>query len=189
MKDQIKMIVFVIIMGIIAAAILVGTDNFTSATISDNKEYALKTNILEAFEISYKVDEVLKVYDETIREETKGGYLIYYTKEGNAGFEFEGRGLWGPIRGFLTLQPDYVTIKGIQITYNEETPGLGGVVAERWYLDKYKGKKFDPEIIIKKDANMTSDVEVDAITGATATSSSFQLMLNKTYQEKKGVLE
>ena len=81
-----------------------------------------------------------------------------------------------------------MTIKGIQIIYHEETPGLGGVVAEQWYLDKYTGKKFDPAIMIMKNADMGKATEVDAITGATMTSNAFQLLLNENYQTKKEVL-
>lgn len=96
----------------------------------------------------------------------------------------------GPIRGFLTLEEDLETIKGIQIIYHEETPGLGGVVAEAWYLDMYKGKKkLDQGIIIKKDADASSDNEVDAITGATMTSNAFQLLINENYKLRKEVLE
>lgn len=188
MKEQIKLIAFVVILGIVAAAILVGTDGFTKEMISNNQEYALKSTILNAFEVPYTSEDVNGVYDDNITSEEIKDQTFYYSKDGNIGFKFEGKGLWGPIRGFMTLMPDFVTIKGIQILYNEETPGLGGVVAEQWYLDQYKGKKFDPSIIIKKDADKASTNEVDAITGATMTSTGFQLMLNESYKSSKEVL-
>ena len=189
MKNQVKMIIFVVILGMISAAILVGTNNLTKAMINDNKDYALKSTILNAFGIDYMKENVLDLYEESITSEAKDNTIFYYTEAGNVGFEFDGSGLWGPIRGFMTLEPDFVTIKGIQIIYNEETPGLGGVVAEQWYLDKYKGKQFDPALIIKKNADVTSNAEVDAITGATMTSNAFQLMLNTSYQERKEFLD
>ncbi len=185
MKNQLTMILFVIILGSIAAGILVGTKSFTEARISDNQEYALKSTILNAFEIPFSESDVLEVYNKNITQKEEGGKTFFYSEDGNIGFEFEGKGLWGPIRGFITLEPDFVTIKGIQIIYHEETPGLGGVVSEQPYLNKYKGKKFDPEIIISNNADMTSDTEVDAITGATMTSNAFELMLNESYQESK----
>jgi len=184
MKEQMTMILFVVILGIVAAAILVGTDSYTSERITNNQEYALKSTILTAFDIDYEESTVISLYDEAITDDD----VFYYTENGTVGFEFNGKGLWGPIVGFMTLKPDLVTIKGIQIIYHEETPGLGGIVAEQWYLDKYVGKKFDPEIIIKKDADMASSTEVDAITGATMTSNAFQLMLNESYQMQKEVL-
>lgn len=188
MKEQIKMILFVVILGMVAAAILVGTEGYTSERISNNQEYALKSTILTAFGIDYEPSTVVSLYDQAITDDTVGEDVFYYTEDGTVGFEFDGKGLWGPIEGFMTLEPDLVTIKGIQIIYNEETPGLGGVVAEQWYLDKYVGKKFDPAIIIKKDADMASTTEVDAITGATMTSTAFELMLNESYQMQKEVL-
>lgn len=188
MKEQITMIVFVILLGIVAAGILVGTDGFTAQIISDNEAYALKSNILNAFELEFTDDSVDQVYDASITESTEGDYDFYYTEDGSVGFLFEGKGLWGPIRGFMTLTSDYETIKGIQVLYNEETPGLGGIIGEQWYLDTFKGKKFDPEIIVKKDADVTSISEVDAITGATSTSSAFQLIINENYQARKEAL-
>ena len=189
MKEQIKMILFVVVLGIVAASIIVGSQNYTFDKIVDNKESKLKSTILEAFEIDSTEDTVTQVYNKSIREEVKGGTTFYYSEEGNIGFEIIGKGLWGPITGFMTLEPDLMTIKAIQIISNEETPGLGGVIAEQWYIDKYKGKKFDPEIVIKKGADMTSETEVDSITGATMTSNAFQLMLNENYQKQKEVLD
>lgn len=188
MKDQITMIIFVVLLGVVASAILVGTDGYTSPMIADNQEYALKSTILTAFEVEYEEDNVLETYDENITEEEKGDSLFYYSQDGTIGFEFDGKGLWGPVGGFMTLEPDLVTIKGIQIIYHEETPGLGGVMAEQWYLNKYKGKQFDPAIIITKNADRSSNTEVDAITGATMTSNAFELMLNENYTARKEVL-
>ncbi len=188
MKEQISMIFFVVILGVVAAGILVGTDGYTRQRINDNEDYALKSTILNAFDIDYDADEVVSVYDDSITESELNGMTFYYSESGDTGFRFEGKGLWGPIRGFMTMEPDGLTIKGIQIIYNEETPGLGGVVAEQWYLDKYKGKQFSPEIAIVKEADPASLTEVDAITGATMTSNAFQLMLNTSYQERKEVL-
>lgn len=188
MKEQIKMIRFVVILGIVAAGILIGSQSYTMDLIAENQEYTLKSTILNAFEISYTEDTVLQVYEEAIREEMKGETVLYYSEDGNIGFEINGKGLWGPIDGFMTLEPDQVTIKGIQIIYNEETPGLGGVIAEQWYLNKFKGKKFDPAIAIKKGADMSSDTEIDSISGATMTSNAFELLLNENYQAQKEVL-
>lgn len=189
MKEQFKMIVFVVILGIVASAILVGTDIYTEDMIEKNVVYSLKSTILSAFEIDYTEENVIDVYKSAITEKKVGDDVFYYSSDGSVGFEVSGKGLWGPINGFLTLEEDLVTIKGIQIIYHEETPGLGGIVAEAWYLNKYKGKKIDKGIVIKKDADESSDNEVDAITGATMTSNAFELLLNENYELRKEVLE
>jgi Na+-transporting NADH:ubiquinone oxidoreductase subunit C len=189
MLSQIKMIAFVILMGVISASILVGTDNFTKDRIKSNEEKALKTKVLDAFGIPFTSSDVNEVFEKSLTAVEKGEVTFFYSTDGNVGYRFEGDGVWGPIRGFITLAPDHETIKGIRILYQEETPGLGGIVAETWYLDQYKDKKFDPEIIIKKDADPTVENEVDAITGATNTSIAFENILNNAYQERKGDLK
>lgn len=189
MKDQIKMIVFVIILGVAASAILVGTDSYTKDMIKENAQYSLKSTILTAFEIDYDDNDLIEIYDKTITEKTVENNTFYYLEDGSVGFELDGKGLWGPIRGFITLEEDLITIRGLRIIYNEETPGLGGIIAEAWYLDKFKGKKMDSGIVIKKDADASSLNEVDAITGATRTSKAFEVLLNENYSLRKEVLE
>src|SRR5690606_28193868 len=56
-------------------------------------------------------------------------------------------------------------------------------VAERSYLDKYIGKKFDSSGSIKAVPIAASENEVDAITGATGTTSQFISVLNQTYKQ------
>lgn len=189
MLDQLKMIVFVVILGVVAAGILLGTESFTTPIIAENEELSLKSTILDAFEITYNDTDIRETYESNITQDDIDGYTFYTTSSGLVGYEFDGAGLWGPIEGFLALEEDMVTIKAIRISYNEETPGLGGIVGEQWYLDKYKGKQFAPEIIIKKEADMSQINEVDAITGATNTSIAFQLLLNENYQTRKEVLQ
>lgn len=187
MKDQLKMILFVVILGVVASAILLGSDTYTKEIIKDNQDYSLKASILNAFGIG-QMDDVVATYDQNISEKTIGDSLFYFSEDGGVGFEVSGKGLWGPIEGFLVLEPDLKTIRGIQILYNEETPGLGGVVAEQWYLDKYKGKIFDPTVLIKKEADPSATNEIDSITGATLTSTFFQKLLNENYEARKGLL-
>lgn len=189
MKEQIKMIVFVVLLGIAASAILLGTESFTSDILAENLELSLKSTVLDSFEIDYDEEKIREAYEENIIEETIEDTIFYTTSDGYVGFQIAGSGLWGPIEGFLALEKDLETIKSIKISYNEETPGLGGIVAEKWYLDKYRGKKFNPEILILKNADASTDNEVDAITGATNTSIAFQLLLNENYQAGKELLQ
>ncbi len=95
----------------------------------------------------------------------------------NLSFEFRGKGLWGEIYGIMTLKEDLMTIVNVSVLEQEETPGLGAIVGERVFLDQFIGKVFDPTIRIGK--NPVGDSEVDQISGATSTSGSFQIILNK----------
>ena len=76
----------------------------------------------------------------------------------------------------------------ISILEQSETPGLGGIVAERWYLDTYQGVVFataSPYIIIRHGQEDNLVNEVDAITGGTRTSEKFMEILNTTYAANK----
>lgn len=78
---------------------------------------------------------LLPVFEYKVGEEVKA-YII----------PISGHGLWSTIYGYLAIEPDGNTIKGITFYKNGETPGLGGEIAKKWYTDNYKGKKiFDPQ--------------------------------------------
>ncbi|MDR5899644.1 Na(+)-translocating NADH-quinone reductase subunit C [Halomonas vilamensis] len=93
-----------------------------------------------------------------------------------------GQGLWGLMRGFISVEGDGNTL--ISITYYEhsETPGLGAEVNNPRWQAKWEGKKiYDeegdlmPEIQLSKSAS--GEYEVDALSGATLTSNGVTNML------------
>ncbi|PIE03525.1 MAG: NADH:ubiquinone reductase (Na(+)-transporting) subunit C [Acidobacteria bacterium] len=93
----------------------------------------------------------------------------------------EGYGLWDLIHGYLALNPDLNTVRGITFYQHKETPGLGALITEDWFVKQYKGKKIlDPsgklvsvEVSRGKAKDHHSGAEldhyVDGISGATLT--------------------
>ena len=86
-----------------------------------------------------------------------------------------GKGLWSTLYGFIALEPDCVTVRGITFYQHGETPGLGGEVDNEAWKASWKGKKvfdfeksFDVQLGVVKNAS--GDFEVDALSGATITS-------------------
>jgi Na+-transporting NADH:ubiquinone oxidoreductase subunit C len=111
-----------------------------------------------------------------------GDWTFYVNPDtGYVTFEVDGGGVWGPIEGIVTLQPDFETIVDVSILQQEETPGLGGVIAESQYLETFQGKVLVPQFIIAKDPSDNLPNEIDAIVGATNTSTRFQDLLNDDY--------
>ena len=51
-----------------------------------------------------------------------------------------GKGLWSTIYGYLALEKDLNTVKGITFYKHGETPGLGGEIEKDWFLNNFKGK-------------------------------------------------
>jgi len=182
MKQYLKLILFVLILGSITSGLLVGMDLLTRDRIEANKEALIKSTILDAHGISYTFANIHDVFADTITIEEIDGYTFYINDAtGFVSFEFLGGGVWGPIRGVLTLEDDFQTIVKIGILEQEETPGLGGIIAESRYLATFVGKLMVPSLEINKDSSPNKDNEVDAITGATRTSKAFELLINEAY--------
>jgi Na+-transporting NADH:ubiquinone oxidoreductase subunit C len=95
-----------------------------------------------------------------------------------------GRGLWGPIWGYISLQDDYNTIYGAVFDHKGETPGLGAEINQDWFQNEFKGKQiFDNQgefvsiDVVKGSADPTSPHQVDGISGGTITSVGLEEML------------
>lgn len=92
-----------------------------------------------------------------------------------------GKGLWSTIYGYLALEPDAMTVRGVTFYKHGETPGLGAEVEKEWFTDQFKGKQvFDESgslqsIVVAKGkvedvaAEEDWDHYVDGISGATMT--------------------
>lgn len=186
MKDKLRMIIFVMILGAIASGILTSMNIITAERIKKNEELKEMETILKSFAMEFEKEDVEAVYEENIEEFKKDGVTFYKTKDNAVGFEFYGPGLWGDISGYISLEADLETIKGIEILSQSETPGLGGVIAEKDYLEQFKGKKVVPNLEILKGVHENkAENEVDGVTGATMTSDLFQELLNIDIQDHK----
>ncbi|MCX6333452.1 MAG: NADH:ubiquinone reductase (Na(+)-transporting) subunit C [Bacteroidia bacterium] len=95
----------------------------------------------------------------------------------------EGKGLWGPIYGYVSLRSDMNTIYGVNFDHKGETPGLGAEINTSGFEGMFPGKKlFDNEnfisIQVHKGGADPSDIHgVDAISGGTITSKGLEKML------------
>lgn len=84
-----------------------------------------------------------------------------------------GKGLWSTMYGFLALDADLKTAKGITFYQHGETPGLGGEVDNPTWKDQWPGKKLRDDAgdvlieVVKGQAS--GDSQVDGLSGATIT--------------------
>ena len=94
-----------------------------------------------------------------------------------------GAGLWGPIWGYVALDTDMNTVKGIVLDHAGETPGLGAEITTAKHQAQYVGKTvFEGEELVgitlkKGGADKSNPHEVDAITGGTKTSDGVSAMI------------
>jgi len=192
MSNNLKLIIFVIILGSVTSLFLLGMDALTSDRIEANREAEFKSVILNAYNVSFNFGNIHDVFDEKVNRIEKSVtvgenveiYVFYQDLVTNAiSFEFSGDGVWGEISGVITLDSTFTTILNITVLQQVETPGLGGIIATRKYLDTFNGITFiDDEIqVIRKDNIPNAENEVDAIAGATRTSNAFETIINQTY--------
>ncbi len=106
-------------------------------------------------------------------------YAKVYVKNDEAGqpemvvLPIQGYGLWGTIYGFLTLESDMNTIKGISFYEHKETPGLGARIEEPEWRAKWSGiHSYDESGAVATGVTKAGNPKenwVDGISGATLT--------------------
>jgi Na+-transporting NADH:ubiquinone oxidoreductase subunit C len=87
----------------------------------------------------------------------------------------EGAGLWAMMYGFLAVENDGNTVRGLRFYAHGETPGLGDQIDKPAWRAQWQGKKlFAPDgapqiTIVKGSAADDSNYEIDGLAGATLT--------------------
>ncbi len=103
-------------------------------------------------------------------------------KEGNTFYviPMRGKGLWGPIWGYISLKGDGNTILGASFDHEKETPGLGAEISTSIFQDQFPNKVLFSEsrdgIEVRK-GDASGYQQVDGISGGTITSVGVQSML------------
>ncbi len=99
-------------------------------------------------------------------------------------FAVRGKGLWGPIWGYVALGPDLNTIVGAFFDHEGETPGLGAEINTRIFQSQFKAKKIFDEsgkyvsvMVLKSNEPKIPEHSVDAISGGTITSKGLEAMV------------
>lgn len=124
------------------------------------------------------------INEEGLWETEVEGEKIYIAK-------FYGNALWGSVTGVIAVNKNIDRIIGFEITSHNETPGLGGRIEERWFLDQLKGEKLSKEFkVIMGSGKGDYDSEngyIDGITGATRTSESIEKIVLSEYEKLLGM--
>jgi Na+-transporting NADH:ubiquinone oxidoreductase subunit C len=130
-------------------------------------------------------------------EDTLTAYLrIQNNKVKALAIPVEGKGLWSTLYGYLALESDLNTVRGITFYKHGETPGLGGEIEKEWFTSNFIGKKIfnsngqlaSITLIKGKVDELINDAEqkshsVDGISGATITSRGVTALLKKWLEE------
>ena len=107
----------------------------------------------------------------------------------------KGQGMWGGISCFLAIDSDKNTIYGAYFNHESETAGLGAEIKDNVdWQKKFQGKTiFAPDaadaIALSVEKNVNNATTVDAVTGATVTSTAVSKMLQEQLTKYKDFLK
>nr|WKN37760.1 NADH:ubiquinone reductase (Na(+)-transporting) subunit C [Tunicatimonas sp. TK19036] len=100
-----------------------------------------------------------------------------------------GNGLWDNIWGYIALESDLQTVRGVVFDHAGETPGLGARITTIDVQERFKGKKIYDDLgelvavrMVKGesgDPSIYNNNEVDGMSGATITATGVNNMLQK----------
>ena len=192
MKGNLYTLIYAFVLGTVCALLLTAMSEFTKPYRADNAKAEETFNIRKGLGVPF--DEgtdaagLLKISEENVKEKLSGDVELHeYISAGGevvaVAIPFEGSGLWGPIKGFLALEPDMRIIKGVTFYEQEETPGLGGEIVTEGFRSLFVGKSIIDKagkagIAIKTGGGKLEN-GVDAISGATMTCDKVQEMINE----------
>lgn len=160
---------------------------------ADKAEDIYKELITKTFVVNVKgeIVEGVNAFDVDLSKELKKQVdkrnlpIFIFTKDGVNKYiiPVRGKGLWGPIWGFISLNDDRNTIYGAIFDHQGETPGLGAEIANEAFQKPFSGKQIHNEsgkfvsIEIHKAGKGTDIHSVDGISGGTMTSNGVDAML------------
>lgn len=187
-------IVFTFIVTFVFVLLLSLTNQATVELIERNERVDRQRAILHAMGLDISEPaEVASRFQDVEQVEEEGLTLYFGTVDGSQVYakEFRGSGLWGTIHGVLGVNADLSRTTGLAIIAHNETPGLGGRITEEWFRRQFEGEQIPQERLLvtsgEGDYNYDNG-EIDGITGATRTSESMQVILNREIDTLKEAL-
>lgn len=141
----------------------------------------------DAFEVTLKIKEQT---DKVVTERVFPVF-VYTGSEGEAKYivPVRGKGLWGPIWGYVSFNPDLNTIFGAVYDHSKETPGLGAEINTDAFEHPFRGKKIFSETgefvsieVVKGGTTPDNPHGVDGISGGTITSKALEEMLLDNFE-------
>jgi len=174
MKVLVKMVLALGLIAALSGLLLAYANQKTYLRIKENQ----KREISQAI---FKLIPEGKNYEARI----VSGYTVYFIKDASGKFRgacilTSGSGYQGEIKILIGLSYDFKHLKGIEVLENIETPGLGGEISKKYFRKQFKGLIFPPRIKCVKGRKNKRNNEIQAITGATISSSSVTRIVNRT---------
>ena len=185
-ESIIYVVVFTAFTAFVFVFLIAWADVSTAERVARNQELVTAQAFLNAVgRPEAEREAALKAYEEFFGS-AKGSSAVRASVDGEEILikQFSGMGLWGTVTGVLATDAEVKRIVGIDIISHSETPGLGGRIEQDWFKNQFRGERIPPEGIVVRKGQGGADEDsengqVDGITGATGTSTSMAVMLNR----------
>jgi len=190
------MTVVVIIVAVLLAVVSQALAPKQQANILLDKQ----KQILGALKVDYTNADPADIYMALVNDTLNYGEQEVYVANLNGATKYilplSGKGLWGGIGGYLALDADKNTIYGVNFNHESETPGLGAKIVELPFREQFEGKHIRNAAgevvsvaVLKAGKHAEGQEQVDAISGATITSSGVSTMLEVNLAEYEEFLK
>lgn len=164
------------------------------SSTADNVEELYERYIIKSFVVDLSGNQIqgkeafnISLKDEIKKEALAQRWPVYISKldDGSVKYIFtlNGKGLWGAIWGYISLDEDLNTVYGVNFDHVSETPGLGAEISGEKFQEQFQGKKifnmndeFVSINVLKRGASDNINA-VDAVSGGTITSNGVRDML------------
>lgn len=182
-------IIYAVVMVVIVAFLLAFVSDALKPTQDANVLRDTKNQVLTSLNIvGLSGQDVDDKYAEVITDtlECNGAEFYEATVDGAVKYVLpvKGRGLWGGLWGYISVDEDKLHVYGTYFSHESETAGLGARINERWFQEQFNGKPiFDAEgniaLTVVKQGAAAAETEVDGVTGATLTSKGVGAMVTE----------
>jgi len=213
---------FATVVTMVCSILLASAAAFLKERQDQNIQLDIKYNILSVLGLvdsrEIPAEELFKLYDdkvstyvvdlngkliagakaEEVDPKKQPGLLpLFARKEGGKYLAYclpiQGKALWSTVKGYIALENDLNTVKGITFYSHGETPGLGGEIEKDWFTEQFRGKKIlndsgeiiSVNIVKGKMRPDEQDLEhkVDGISGSTLTGNGLNQFIKSTLEK------
>ncbi len=186
-------IIYATVMVIIVAFLLAFISSALKPTQDANVLRDTKNQILISLNITglkgVAIDQKFaEVVTDTIQVDDKVVYQASVDGATKYVLPVKGRGLWGGLWGYISVNDDRQHVFGTYFDHESETAGLGARIKERWFQEQFNGKPIftdNPQqvaLTVVKKGQSKAETEIDGVTGATLTSNGVADMVTNGLQ-------
>ena len=119
-------------------------------------------------------------------EKSRSGQKYWLVEGRGYAFEAKGMGFQDEVSCIIGVDTDFNSITGSVVLKCLETPGLGGEIVKDKFLSQFKGS-VPPFEVVKETPSDPSEIE--AVTGATISSTVMVDMINSRFRQMKAVIQ